>query len=133
MEKESKESIVDILRKVTHAVKIFPFVVAFVHMVTIMSYTIVSDEVASFLDLMFYSSPLQVLFLLSLSKRLRLCKWHKMECLLPVVGIIAVFIDNYIYEFSIGAASFNTSLSLVFLSTSIVNAYHVFIKPNSRR
>lgn len=130
---EIKQEIIDILRSVTHIVKVYPFMVAFLQMIVVMSYNFLPDYLLAVVDMAVYSSPLQAAFLWLLSKKLHLCKWHRFECMVPLFGLMLVLIDMYIYTFPIGAAMFNLSLSLMILCCSIVNAYHVFIKPNSRR
>lgn len=133
MENANRETVVDILRKVTHAVKVYPFVVAFIQMIAMMLYNVLPESMLYFLDLFGYSSVVQIIFLLFLSKKLHLCKWHRLECVLPLFGVAAVMIDWMIYEFPIEATAFNVCICLMILCCSKVNAYHVFIKPNSRR
>lgn len=133
MANANKQSIVDILREVTHFVKIFPFILVAFHMVATMLYSVLPDEILSFLDLLIYASPVMVFFIYKLSKKLQLCKWHRFECLLPLYGVIMVLVDSFLYTLPLKLTMFNISLTLMLFSCSLVNAYHVFIKPYVRR
>lgn len=117
------------LRKVINAVKVFPFIMVLLQTMVVISYTILPESVLFLLDMLFYTSPLHVSLLVYLSRKLGLCKWHRLECLLPMVGIVAPLIDIYIWELPITAATFNLLIISSLLIVSVFNAYHVFIKP----
>lgn len=117
------------LRRVINAVKVFPFIMVLLQIMVVISYTILPESVLFVLDMMFYTSPLHILLLVYLSRKLGLCKWHRAECLLPMIGIVAPLIDVYIWEFTLSAATFNLLIMSSLLIVSVFNAYHVFIKP----
>lgn len=125
--------IINIARRGTSVVKIIPFVQACIYIVCRISSLFVSDNVQSLLDLLLYVSPLQVVFSLILSKTFKLCKWHKTECVLPLVPFSLVIFDTYIYELSRIALAVNITAIVCVLILSVVNAYFVFWrKPNNQ-
>lgn len=124
-EQKCGSSLVVILRRVTNVVKVAPFVVAFFYLLTILSYMFMSDTFISILDFVVYTSPLCVVFLLILSRLLYLCKWHRLECVLPFICMLPALIDGFIPLTSI--ATYINAITLIFLIVvSLVNAYFVF-------
>lgn len=76
-----------------------------------------------------FLSPLLVVFLILLSYAVRLCKWHRLQCVLPLIPQAMVYCDNYIYEYGVALATINFSVLLLLFILSLVNAYFVFIRP----
>lgn len=120
-------AIVAILRKVTTLVKIYPFLYTILYVVCILVYMFGSDLAASVCDQLFFTSPFIILCTLGLSYSLKLCKWHRLECLLPAFPMFALIID-YIYPLSRFYAIINGVSVIAILIASLVNAYFVFIK-----
>lgn len=125
---QRNSGIVVVLRRVTTLVKVAPFIVAFLLMITVMGYCFLPGAIIDMLDKLFYLSPLAVYFFLRLSKELYLCKWHRLECILPVVALVPDIIDKYIYPLSPMAADVNLGLITMIFLLSLINAYFVFIK-----
>lgn len=122
---------IQILRKVTKTVKIAPFVLAILYMLSMIGYMVFSDTVATILDYLFYISPSTIVILLILSKSTKMCVWHRLECVLPMVSMLPALFDDLIIELTNVAAYINAStIALVFLA-SLLNAYFVFIKPRN--
>jgi hypothetical protein len=126
-EKVGKE-IIDILIRVTIIVKVLPFVYAATLLLTLTSYFLFSDNVSIFLDRMLYVSPLAIIPLYILSKCMHFCKWHRAECLLPILPIATVFVDYNIYSFGEYAAGITLAAVLVIFFGSLLNGYFVFIR-----
>lgn len=124
-------AIVSILRKVTKVVKIYPFVYATLYILCMSGYMIGSDELSCILDQLFYTSPISILFALILSRSLKLCKWHKLECVLPMIPLIHLAIDTYIVPLSNVSAIINVGTIIFLCILSLINAYFVFRKPKS--
>lgn len=122
-------AIVKILRKVTVVVKLSPFVLALAYITTMIGYIFFSDSIATLCDQLFYTSPFMIMCAIGLSYSLKLCKWHRLECILPLLPCIAVFIDAYVYQLSMICAYLNSILIIALGIASLVNAYFVFIKP----
>jgi hypothetical protein len=133
MEREDRKILgaIQILRKVTKTVKIAPFVLAVLYMLSMIGYMVFSDTVATILDYLFYISPSTIVILLMLSKSTKMCVWHRLECVLPMVSMLPALFDDLIIEMTNVAAYINVStVALIFLA-SLLNAYFVFIKPRN--
>lgn len=130
MEREESKILgaIQILRKVTKTVKVAPFVLAVLFMVSMIGYMLFSDTVAVVLDYLFYISPSTIVILLILSKSTKMCVWHRLECVLPMVSMLPALFDDMIMNLTNVAAYINAStIALIFLA-SLLNAYFVFIK-----
>lgn len=133
MEREERKILgaIQILRRVTKTVKIAPFVLAVLYMLSMIGYMVFSDTIATILDYLFYISPSTIVILLILSKSTKMCVWHRLECMLPMVSMLPALFDNLIIELTNVAAYINAStIALIFL-LSLLNAYFVFIKPRN--
>ena len=116
------------LRYTTVAVQIMPFVYTVLYLISILSSFVVSEETMRSLDSLFYVSPVVVAGMLLLSKLLRLCRWHKTACLLPVIPQVVSFVDYYIIELSELAAQVNVILFSSMAILLLVAAYNVFFR-----
>lgn len=122
-------AIVTILRNVTLIVQIYPFVYTMLYALCMLGYLVGSDMLSCALDQLFYTSPISVLFALILSRSLKLCKWHKLECVLPMIPLIHLVVDTYLVSLSNVSAIVNVGTIIVLCILSLVNAYFVFRKP----
>lgn len=122
-------SIIRILQRVTITVKVYPFIYALLYVFCMGAYLFGSETISTILDLLFYTSPVAVVFTLILSKNLKLCKWHRTECVLPMIPLIHLFVDSFIFSLSTISAILNVVTIIVICCLSLVNAYFVFIKP----
>lgn len=130
---ESKDiiAIIEIARKVTSVVKFSPFVFAVAYIITMICYIFCDDATATLLDQLCYTSPLVVTMNFRLSYSLKLCKWHRLECALPMFPLIPLVIDYYIYPISKFGAIVNGTSILILIILSLVNAYFVFRRPRN--
>lgn len=129
--KEELSRIIGILRTVTKVVKLIPFAYALLYIISILSYSMCSENVSIWADMIFYVSPLSIIFLLILSRTLKLCKWHRLECVLPLMGFCAVLINDFIIEFGKYGQLANYIIVITTFILSLINAYFVFIKPHN--
>lgn len=127
--REELGRVIGILRNATEAVKFIPFAYALLYIVSILSYSFCSESVLLWIDMTFYVSPISIIFLLILSRTLKLCKWHRLECVLPMMGFCAVFINDFIIEFGKYGQLANYIIVITTFILSLVNAYFVFRKP----
>jgi hypothetical protein len=125
-------AIVKILRKVTVIVKVYPFVYALLYIISMIGYIVCEDSVSILLDQLFYTSPIVVSCNILLSFALKLCKWHRLQCCLPMFPLIPVAIDNYICCLSRVVAITNVVTIITLCIASLINVYFVFIKPNTK-
>lgn len=130
---ESKDiiAIIEIARKVTSVAKFSPFVFAVAYIITMICYIFCDDAMATLLDQLCYTSPLVVIMNFRLSYSLKLCKWHRLECALPMFPLIPLVIDYYIYPISRFGAIVNGISILTLIIISLVNAYFVFRRPRT--
>lgn len=126
-------AIVRILRRVTTIVKIYPFLYTMLYIICMFVYMFCSDEMATLCDQLFYTSPFMIVCAIGLSYSLKLCKWHRLECILPLLPTCMVLVDEFIYSFPKSASYLNAILIVVICLTSLINAYFVFIKPSASR
>jgi hypothetical protein len=128
---EELSRIIGILRTVTKVVKLIPFAYALLYIISILSYSMCSENVSIWVDMIFYVSPLSIIFLLILARTLKLCKWHRLECVLPLMGFCAVLINDFIIEFGKYGQLANYIIVITTFILSLINAYFVFIKPKN--
>lgn len=124
-------ALVRILRKVTTIVKIYPFVYAVLYALCMIGCLVCDDIVSVMLDQLFYTSPIVVSCNILLSYSLKLCKWHRLQCLLPMFPLIPLFIDYLIFPVSKLAFTINALTIMLLFILSLINAYFVFIKPKN--
>ena len=122
------DNIINILRRATVVVKVAPFGFVIMHLVSMLVYMFTNDYASSICDMLFYISPMVVFYNLILSRVFKLCKWHRLECRLPLFPLIAVFINDFIYPLSAIALWLNWSLVVIMITLSLINAYFVFLK-----
>lgn len=115
-----------IAQRGTFVVKVMPFVYALLFMACLVAYMFTSDEVQTILDTVFYISPITVVFSLILSKTFKLCMWHRLECVLPLVSQVTVLIDLF-HPLTEVAAKLNVATLIAIFFLSLINAYFTFI------
>lgn len=120
--------LVSILRNVTTAVQVFPFVYSTLYIISIIVYNYVPEEIQLAFDSILYVSPICIAAFLVLSKLLRLCKWHKTACVIPAIPLVVSLVDYYVISFSeTFAYVFNYVIAGMCLLL-LLAAYNVFFK-----
>lgn len=120
--------LIDKLRSITLAVQIAPFVYTFLYIIAISLYFFVSDGTAVLLDTFLYVSPLITILFLVESRILKLCKWHRTACVIPIMAHFPVIIDTYLYELSTDWVYVTLSTILLMSALLLVAAYNVFFR-----
>lgn len=105
-----------------------PFIYTVPYVVSIIASYFLSYDSARIFDTLFYVSPITVGAFLVLSRLLRLCKWHRTACILPLLPHVVSFIDYYIIELTEVAAQVNIILFGSMAVLLLVAAYNVFMK-----
>lgn len=123
-EKPNKD-LINIIKSVTLFAKKLPFYYAGVYVLALSAYLIFGAGVSTFFDMTFVISPFVALMSLRLSFIFKFCKWHRMECILPVIPYAVNLVDLAHPLNSYGAIA-NLVCLLVLFFLSIVNAYFVF-------
>ena len=90
-------ALVRILRRVTTIVKVYPFAYTLLYIYCMLVYMFGTDTTATICDQLFYTSPFMVMCAIGLSYSLKLCKWHRLECALPLLPCVTIFVDIYIF------------------------------------
>ena len=122
------EGLVKKLRYVTLAVQLMPFLYTVPYIAGLIASYFLSYDAAKFFDTLFYVSPVTVCAFLVLSRLLRLCKWHRTACILPLLPQVVSFIDYYIIELTEVAAQVNIILFGSMAVLLLIAAYNVFMK-----
>lgn len=129
--REDIVKVISILRKVTMVVKLIPFIYVFLYIASILTYWFCGECVISWVDMLFYMSPVAIIFMLILSRTLKLCKWHRLECVLPLMGFASLLVNDFVVEFGKYGQLANYIIVIATFILSLINAYFVFIhKPN---
>lgn len=114
-------------------VQLAPFVYAFLYTIIVGLYPYTTYSTAKVLDTLLYVSPVVIIVNLIESKILKLCKWHKTACLLPLLPQIAIIIDTHIVQFNIPAARMASIIFLAMLILFLVSAYQVFFNNGNKQ
>ena len=135
MERDERKilAVVQILRRVTRIVKTSPFVLAALYLFSMIGYMLFSDSVSIVLDYLFYVSPSTIAILLLLSRATKMCIWHKLQCVLPLVALLPGMFDDLIMTLTNAAVYVNASMIAFICLASLINAYFVFIKPRNEK
>lgn len=117
-----------ILRDVTVIVKIFPFLSSLLYIIFFLAQLLFQNDVVYEIESLFYISAFVIALLIVLSYRLRLCKWHRIQCLLLFMPQVFSYIDMYVYEYGVHSAIIADIALTFILAVSILNAYKMFKK-----
>lgn len=78
-------------------IQVFPFVYAAMFIFLYGSYSFLDNELARFIiDYAFFVSPIVVLAHYLYSRVLRMCIWHRVACLIPLITQIADLLDTFV-------------------------------------
>ena len=116
------------LRYITLAVQILPFIYSFLYILSLVLYLICDESILRILDTLFYVSPIVVCGFLVESRILKLCKWHKSACILPILPQAIVLTDAYIVELTSIEAHIAIITPIVLSVLLLIAAYNVFFK-----
>lgn len=120
------EGLIKRLRSVTLAVQTMPFVYTLLYIITMVLYLVSGESTVRFLDMLFYVSPTVVIQFLILSRLLKLCRWHKAACLLPVAPQVPILLDRTVIKLSETAVEINIITIIIMTLLLLVAAYKVF-------
>lgn len=109
-------------------VKVMPFVYVVFYFTTLFISLFCNENISVFLGCLVYASPLTILLNYCLSLLFKLCKWHKIACLLPLVSLALMVTDRYIITLGIIAII----LQLLLFGSSLISAYCVFFKGKAK-
>lgn len=124
-----EEYLFNIVKPVTITVKTFPFFYAIVLILFWLIAPILSYEVISTVDSLIFLSVVMVGFLIRLSYCVKLCKWHRLQCALPLLPQAIAQFDEYIYEFGEYVSAVNYASTGLVFTLSLVNATLYSLSP----
>ena len=128
MDRDGVKYLVLTLRRVTTAVQVLPFIYTALYILALSVYSLCGPQLQTALDSLFYVSPVCIIAFLVLSHVLKLCKWHKTACILPIIPQSVSLADYYIYPVSsLTAYLFNGTIILMSVLL-LIAAYFVFLK-----
>lgn len=136
MQKESQESlrlILSVVRKTTRAIKLFPFLYIVLYLILLPFMAFGDIDMTEEISSMIYMSLVAIIFLVYLSYCVKLCKWHRLQCILPIIPQIVVVTDESVWEVDVNFALIFTIVYSLLIILSLINAYFVFIKPTQKR
>lgn len=105
-----------------------PFIYGVLYIACMVLYLFVPEGWLVALDTLFYVSPTVVVSFLVFSSVLRLCKWHKTACIVPVVPQGISLVDRYVVWFPCSAATITIIASILLTAVLVFCAYKVFMK-----
>lgn len=108
-------------RAIVLAVQVTPFAYGLFYIAAIL---IQSDVMAA----VFYASPLFVVAELAYSRILRLCKWHRKACAVPLFPATVSVLDNYMVDLSEIAVEVSYAVVTAMVMVLFHAAYNIFIK-----
>lgn len=116
-------SVIRILRKATRIVQLAPFAYLVFYVVYMLFGYFASEEALCIADSLLTISPFTTGGMLVASRLFKLCRWHKIACLLPMSSQVEGYIDSFIITFTQEEIIFiNTAIglvSLIFLALAI--------------
>ena len=125
-------AIVSVLRNITWAVQIFPFVYTALYIPVFIAYNFAPDTALDILDALFYVSPVVILAQLLYSRLLKLCIWHRIACCIPLLAELVDFTDSYIYQLSANQVYIINITIVVMIVLYAIAFYKVFFTDNGR-
>lgn len=120
------------LRNITIAVQVFPFIYSALFIILFAAYSLSEGVVLDVIDYLAFVSPIVIFAHLVYSRMLKMCKWHRAACVLPLLPQSVDLFDTYVYhmdhnEWMIAAATILVTTILFFISF-----YKVFFSDEGR-
>lgn len=134
MQKSSSSisDLVSILRRITLAVKVFPFIYTALFVFLFTAYSITEGVWLDILDYASFVSPVVVIAHLVYSRMLKMCRWHRIACALPLFPQAVDQFDLYICEFGHIAWIVISATILVTIALFLIAFYKVFFTDEGR-
>ena len=119
--------LIEKLRSITLAVQIGPFAYTFLYIVALILYLFLPESSLWILDTLFYTSPVIVAEFFVFSRILKLCRWHRRACALPLIPQIFVLIDR-VTDLTKMESYIAIGTPLILGVLLLIAAYNVFLK-----
>lgn len=93
-------ALVVVLKKLTRVVKTLPFIYLIIYVVYLGLDICSAEYIINNIDCLFTVSPSITAVFLLLSKTLKLCRWHKTACVIPLSTQFESYTDSFIFQFT---------------------------------
>ena len=121
------ERIIGVTRRFTKVVQILPFAYLLVFAFVAIAEPFLSDSAFDLVNNLFYAAPGIQAVALGLSRLLRLCRWHKIACLLPMSSQAESYIDGYLFQFTQNEiVCINTAIGIISVAFIVFSIRHFF-------
>jgi hypothetical protein len=125
--------LIETLRRITLAVKLFPFIydAAFITFFALYSF-FGKTGMADIINYLVFVSPVVVVAHLFYSKILKMCKWHRVACSLPILPQAVDLFDKYMYSFGHYEWIIVASTIILSMILFMIAIYKVFFTDEGR-
>lgn len=120
-------------RKATRIVQLFPFVYLVASALYLIFGSLVGDKLLSIIDSVLYQPSVAPVVLIVLSRVFKLCRWHKVACILPSSTRLETIVDTYLFQFTeTEIVLINIILGIIFLAFIYSAFKHFFLHGRKR-
>lgn len=127
-----RNRLIEILRRITMAVQVFPFVYTVLFLFLFGAYSVSEGIVLDIIDYVSFVSPIVIVAHIAYSKMLKLCRWHRIACSLPLIPQAADLFDNYVYHFGHNAFVVVSITIMITIALFLVSIYKVFFTEDGK-
>ena len=131
-EHQERSRLVTMLRNITMAVQVFPFIYTILFIFLFTAYSFSSGVLLDIIDYAVFVSPIVVLAHIVYSRMLRMCKWHRLACSLPLLPQAVDQLDIYIFHFEHNAWIVVSATIIITMILFLVCIYKVFFTEDGR-
>lgn len=114
------------------AVQVFPFIYTALFVFLFAAYSFSSGVVLDIIDYAAFVSPIVIVAHLVYSRMLKLCKWHRIACALPLIPQAVDQFDVYVYHFDHNEWMVVSATILLTLTLFLIAIYKVFYTDDGR-
>ena len=119
--------LVVILRKITRIVQMLPFVYLLLLAVYLLTECLLPDWALGIADNVLNAPVAAIIGVLGTGKLLKLCRWFKAACVMPVATKVESWVDSFVFTFTQSEIILiNTSLGIFFLAFLYIAYRHFF-------
>ena len=131
-EAQERSRLVLILRRITMAVPVFPFIYTAFFVFLFTAYSFSEGVALDIIDYAVFVSPIVVVAHLVYSRMLMMCRWHRIACALPLIPQAVDQFDVYVYHFDHGAWIVVAATIIVTMTLFLIAIYKVFFTEDGR-
>lgn len=127
-----RSDLVSILRRITMAVQVFPFIYSALFVFLFGAYSATEGVWLDILDYASFVSPVVVIAHLIYSRMLKMCRWHRIACALPLLPQAVDQFDLYVFRLGHIAWIVVSATILVTIVLFLIAFYKVFFTDEGR-